>query len=427
MRRDAFILFSGDAEWLITRVRAGSVEQRRVAHEEAATALGALGHAGQGVLLGVPSHWCLAASISLEGLGGSDRRAMLYRLEEKLPLAAEELVADFVPADDGGSALGIAARVERLRPAVEMLETAGVQVEIITPVAMLVAQGLAVDGVLLVAEEQVVNVIRLERGRPGCWSLVAEQAGDVRLELTAVDAQNARALGIPHQLLSGLGRDVEQMEGQPLDVAVQTAARLLDGQEAPWVNLRRDALAAGDRLRAYRAALNAALAAAAVFLLALTAAALLRGQRYESQAAEHERRVGELFSAHFPGWEVPADVRGVVESEHRKAMAHSPEALPADARGSALLSFRDVLRGVAGTDAAARYRIDRMRFTESAFELDGAARSPQDVQPLVSAAKAAGMEVELPQTRRDDGGVWVFSIRGSRAGAGGDMAQGVDW
>ena len=39
-------------------------------------------------ILAVPSSWCLCAGISLKGLPAKGRRqAMLYRLEEKLPLS----------------------------------------------------------------------------------------------------------------------------------------------------------------------------------------------------------------------------------------------------------------------------------------------------------------------------------------------------
>src|SRR5687768_5808645 len=66
--------------------------------EAVAVALGSLGHrAGNEVLLALPSDWCLSAGIEISDLPKKDRRhAMLYRLEEKLPLAAEEFTADFV-------------------------------------------------------------------------------------------------------------------------------------------------------------------------------------------------------------------------------------------------------------------------------------------------------------------------------------------
>src|SRR5947209_18703807 len=60
------------------------------------------GYAGQGVVLGVPSGACLCAPILSDDLPSKDRRrAMLYRLEEKIPLPAEEVVADFIPTSEG--------------------------------------------------------------------------------------------------------------------------------------------------------------------------------------------------------------------------------------------------------------------------------------------------------------------------------------
>ena len=89
-----------------------------------------------------------------------------------------------------------------------------------------------------------------------------------------------------------------------------------------------------------------------------------------------------------------------------------------------LLSLRDVLGKLSVADEKARFRVELLRFTESSFELDGRARSPEDVQPLVAAAKAAGMEVALPQTRREDDGMWAFSVRGAKPATPDAVAAG---
>src|SRR5690606_37049240 len=78
-------------------------------------ALSQLGWSGQGVILAPPSRQTLAAPIQVGDLPRRGRdKAMLFRLEEQLPLAAEDIVADFISTDR--AALGLAVRRDWLEP-----------------------------------------------------------------------------------------------------------------------------------------------------------------------------------------------------------------------------------------------------------------------------------------------------------------------
>src|SRR5687768_588322 len=100
--------------------------------DAAAGALATLGYAGGGVLLAVPSAWCLCANVTSGDLPARGNRATLvYRLEEKLPVSAEDVVADFIPAADGATAFGVCVEKKVLAPLVESLESRGVAVEAI--------------------------------------------------------------------------------------------------------------------------------------------------------------------------------------------------------------------------------------------------------------------------------------------------------
>ena len=120
-----------------------------------AEALRQKGYQGSAVALAIPSTWCMAAKVSLADLPRHDTQALLYRLEEQLPLPAESLVADFVLSVD--NALGVCARVEEIRPWVLALEPLGIAVQSIAPAAFLAAQTFAGASeetlVLLLAEE----------------------------------------------------------------------------------------------------------------------------------------------------------------------------------------------------------------------------------------------------------------------------------
>src|SRR4051812_46687104 len=114
-----------------------------------AAALKAQGYRGEGVLLAIESSMCLCAPVRTEGLPTKHRRrAMTYRLEEKLPIAAEDVVADFIeggPAADA-EALGTCVRRTALAPMVEALEESGVAVAAICPASLLALQHLMRDG-----------------------------------------------------------------------------------------------------------------------------------------------------------------------------------------------------------------------------------------------------------------------------------------
>ena len=105
-----------------------------------ASALSTAGHAGETILLAIPSSWCLAASIAIGDLPRHDRQAMLYRLEEKLPLAAEGIVADFIRHQ--GNAMGVCAKISVLAPLIEAAGNEQIPVQSVTPAALLAAQAL---------------------------------------------------------------------------------------------------------------------------------------------------------------------------------------------------------------------------------------------------------------------------------------------
>src|SRR5947208_10731970 len=121
MSATTFILFPHGPTWQIATVTGGRVgfhdmlpPEADVAVQDIAQHLAEefrrLGYTGQPVMLALASADCLAATIDVAGLPRSDRKAMLYRLEEKLPVAAESVVADFAVADS--HALGVCVRKE---------------------------------------------------------------------------------------------------------------------------------------------------------------------------------------------------------------------------------------------------------------------------------------------------------------------------
>jgi type II secretory pathway component PulL len=429
MSARSFVIFPGRSRWRVAAVRAddGPIEWRDVepgaaTDEVAARVAETLRRAGYrgrgGVVLAVPSEWCVSATVSTENLPRRDRKALLYRLEEKLPLAAEEVVADFV--DGGPAMLGVCARVELLRPVVDALEANGIAVQSIAPAAMLAAQSLPARPSPHVLVLGGRDVIAMSRGAPAAWSLAGDDAADLKLH-----AELARAA-------LGAEAPVESVELNADEAAAKFARLVLQGRGRAWVELRRDALAPRDRLRAVRPALNAALASAAMLLVVLAGAALLRAQRYESSARADDRATVDLFRAEFPGWAVPVNVGAVVESEHRRLAAQQRGAARQASAESALGTLTKVLGSVAASAAEARLAVERMSFDDRGFALEGRVAAPADLDAVSEAIRASGLRVAPAQAQRESSDstgaapAWRFTLRGeapATTGARGEVSE----
>src|SRR5439155_6640920 len=116
------------------------------------------------------------------------------------------------------------------------------------------------------------------------------------MELDAVAAVFSCDLSAPPQQARAL-RD------SAMSAALRAAHELLQRGQRPWIELRRDALAARDRLRTHRRALDAVLAAAAVLMLAITAACLIRAAQYRQSIRAAESQLAVEFHKVFPAWE----------------------------------------------------------------------------------------------------------------------------
>ena len=428
----SFILFASETTWRIARITSGEISQSSAPSiQGVADALKQLEYEGQGTLLALPPSWCFSAFISTEDLPKHDRKAMLYRLEEKLPLPAEGLVADFVVQEGAEpKAFGVAVATEQLKGVIESLESADVAVQSIVPAALLVAQALpSVAGrdpyLLLAAEESEaaggINLIEVAGGKAAAWALLPGDVADLKLqiELAMLDfngSPHVEACGIPagevDTISQATGLVVTDRGGSPFETAARFGAEVLAGRQRPWVELRRGALGIQDSFRQHRAALNALLAAAAVLLLALAGVMIARGLCYDRLSASSDRQGAAAFQRQFPGWPVPGNVRAVVESEHRKASAKLGGSLPPEAQRSALQTLHDVLSKL---PADSHFTVDRATFEDEGFQMEGRLRSYEEVDALANAARQAGLTVDTPQARKDADGFWTFTLHGSRS------------
>lgn len=428
-----FIFFTIASAWRVARVDGDAVAWLDWPGPDDAAALEAFGYDGRPAVLAVASDDCLAARVSTGGLPRGDRRALTFRFEERLPLAAEDVVADFGPRTATGDVLAVCVATATVAPRLRELTSAGVAVRSIVPAALVATQRAAAafgeeDGVWLLAEPTdatgtaMLSAVTLQAGRPIDWALLPATAADVSLHVRLLTAQlglspTVHTMGLDDlqidEFSESLACVVHAEPGRPADAAAVHGAGVSGGRGTTWVELARDALAASDRLLAFRGLLNAALAAVAMLLLSLTVVLGLRAAAYTRAATEDKARLVAEFRQRFPDWTVPANVRAVIAAEHRKAANVTTATAVGTSYGSAPATLRDLL---AALPEDGRFALDSVSVQDDSVTLAGRLSSFELVDAIAAAVRKTGMDVPPPQTRRAAGGLWAFSLQGTRPG-----------
>ncbi len=441
---------SRDAAQILTRVSSLLAQLR------------AYGVMGQVALLAIPSSWCLSASISIQGLPRRHKhQAMLYRLEEHLPIPVEDLTGDF--AVHNGRALGVATRTDRLRILVEALEKAGIAVQSICPSSLLAIGTLLHDpptgalDALLLRTRTHLELFTLRHGQLDTWLLLPDDPRRLLIPLKVLALQqqaspstSPEGIGIEdstkgaHEVLppqanpaassdpaesirspdntstavlhlgacgmdeltvsrlssvvASTGFEVNALDATDPDLlACRTALKVLQGAIPAPIELRRDALAIKDGYRLVRRPLSTVMVAAALVLAALTATFSYRAYQYHQLAARHDARQVELFRELYPSQSPPLDIRSRLAAEHRRLAALSGQGHELPQRTSALLLLHQALSHL---PQDLRYNLTSLRIEPRRLRLDGLARSHGDADALVaSLRRIPGLQVDPPHTQ----------------------------
>jgi hypothetical protein len=456
LKSRSYILFPGPALWRLGTSDAGGVTLADVAvgvdAEPAvivaavAGALKSKGYRGEGIVLAIPSSMCLCASARIDGLPAKHRRrAMVYRLEEKLPIAAEEVVADFIPASATESeTLGVCSRRASLAPIVEALEESGLAITAICPASLLALQSLQTRGSLGSPESadaviwpdesgDQLELFVLRGGRLHGWYVFPNRPKDLLLYLgmalppqspDEAASKSLAALGVDAGVLTLLSARpdlrIREIEASTPSVAAATlAGSILDGKLIPWIDLRRDALAVRDSLRQVRTPLTCAAAAVVLCMLCLCGAMLWRANRYESMANRFADEQQAAFRQAFPTGAAPADVRSRLEAEERRLRGLSGDDSAPPPAEAGLVTLRDLITHLPG-DRDVRYRVLEVRLDQGRFALEGQATAHGDADSIAAALKRGGaFVVEPPRTEQ------LMSAAGSDDKASGGGGKGV--
>lgn len=376
------------------------------------------------VALLLPTHWCLCATMELPRRRRLTRETLLYRLEEELPVASEDLIADFCRSEM--AVLGVAALQEPLTSIVRALEAAAFEVDHVGPIVtaalqqVIVSNGEPLPDLVIWREADRTHVLELSGGSLLRWVSVPPQPTALRraLRCAASSGERPRALCLGPDVAATEHQVAENADVQAVldlsltDQAVDACDRILAGECRPWIDLRRGAPDPPGRWRRLRQPIGA-LACAIVFLLLSTAAAMLwRAREYDRTADRVLEQQRQAFAVAFPGQPIPAQVLGRLRSEARLAASLAtggPEAGAAGDPDATFRFFRDVLNAV---PRDLRLQVHELRLEPQKLYVEGRVRSHGDAEVLAGALRQAGFDVAPPRSeQRGADGVW-FTLSG---------------
>lgn len=446
------IIFLGDHAW---RIGAVCDEQWRVDRlsfpenttpgsraEAAKQPLVSMGYMGQPIVLALPSSWCLCATVPTDGLKRvGRRRAMGFRLEERLPIAAEEFVADYL--DTGNDeALGVCAELEKLAVIIRAFEAIGIEVGHVCP-AVFLAAAYAVDehdqadAVLIASGADDENdpqagshcgydLIELRKYKPARWWWLAEDQESVCDRVAAWAGSSEQTVKLVTvgcaELVLEKVRACERLEFVPSSeidgdqAAGRYAARVIAGTVSPWIDLRCDALAAPGQYQVYRKPALALMAAVVWLMACVLAVTQWRGWQYESLSGRYALQQVDVFKTAVPNQRVPRDVKGRLFSERKRlaglvGQASEDTGVEGVRPVSALVYLHNVLSSLP-TDL--RYRILDLDIQPGLVRVDGEALNHVEADRVAAGLRRSGLyEVEPPKTQslKEHGVSFVFTAK----------------
>jgi len=432
-----FVIFVDDGPWrlasldgdssAVSLIELGDDADVQQYIDKACESLREGGYTGGPVLLAVPSGWCASASIPTDDLPRKDRQAaMAYRLEEKLPIEAEQFCASFILG--GGEALGVCVMLDKARPIVESFEAKGVFIHSITPTAMLATQHWIQNNpddtadVLIWQNAGWCDTFTLdpEHRRPVSWSLLSADHQDITLHLNMMSIHGRDQLDVVlmgedtdpiHKVIGDLQtiHDVAVHQEDIYLQAVQGAGPILNDRLQPWINLKGSEIGAANKTQLIHKPLKAALIAAVLLLVCLNVAMLWRTHSYEALEKHYSSQQRVLFDDLFPGQTPPGTIDKKLLSEYKKisGMRGRSEVLPPPSMTLSLL--RQVLTNL---PEDVRFRLIEVRIEEDRVTLDGQTRSYGDVGSIANSLAGVGgtLKVETRHTQQLSSGSGVSFV-----------------
>jgi hypothetical protein len=380
------------------------------------------------MLIGLASHLCLSASIE-HASARDGRQAMFYRLEEHVPVSAEEMWADFLANDL--DVLGICAITRNVETPRKALTDAGIAVAAMCPTALLALQSaIKADAIepgrwdaIAWRHGEDIELFFLRGEKLSSWHVIPNDAGDVGRVLFAGSALldtplRIAAIAVGPELLETL-RDMEpswevaaiDLSLSFLESATAAAEAIVSRRASPMVNLCSASSAAKPGYRRMSGAGRAAAAAFVMLGMAMILAMAIRGIRYQARTAAAENQTRAVYAMVFPNSPVPLGIESRLRSTYQSlGMGAANGASTSPSTDPWLLALLD--QTLEHLPASVRFNIESLRLEDHRFVMEGRVLSYTDAAALaVALRKAPGLIIDEPQTQRTDSAV-AFTLSG---------------
>ena len=431
-----YILSVADNRWWAARVEGRTVTRRDLPLEGddaadraaplAATVLAELGYRGEGLCLALAADDVLTGRIDAGALPRRERRAaMVYRLEDELPVEAEQLTVAFLPSV-AGRALGAAVETDRVRPLLDALAAHGIEAAAVCSETLLAAWRAcrnatdAADYVLVVGRD-AIQLLRLAEGVPVGWQSAADPGellrrleADLLAQPPASLPPRIRVVGRPDDALcralaDGVGADIASATANAPaeDEAALAAAEQLAGRGAGWVDFCRDRLASGSLLERLSGYVKAAVLLAVALLSVLAGLCLWRAERYRDLASWHEAAQRTVYRELSPQAGTQQNVLSRLRSDLKRLAAVSGHGADMPRRPDALETLRTVAESL---PPRMRLRVTQLRIDPTAVVLHGEARTHGDAETVAAALRRQGLDADAPSTEHLVRGGVTFTL-----------------
>lgn len=365
-------------------------------------------------VLAPSSNSCFFAALRVgSDIDVRDRTALVFELEDHLPIDAESMVADFAvlpTADVDKTVAAVAIETARWREIADAFESAGIPVSAIVPSAVLATRSVCKNfrftdafDLLLVRQSQC-DLLKVRSETIIGWKHTQLEATQLRRnKLLDADGFNRVVVVGADESQASV---IQQQYGEVQDISGTVESHVADGAEMlfakdsqRWFNLRRDQLGPSDPLRPIQSHLRLVTIATLACLLAVIAGGWWRTQRIENEIAEVRNRQSELFAEAFPNTRIPGALLRRVRSEHARVVGSRGVSSQIDLPQSAPEILRTLLKAF---PSDVRFRIERLQILNGTVDIDFQVRVPTDAGKLAIALESAGFDVKPPVTTQKD-------------------------
>ena len=371
-----------------------------------------------GMVLAVDSTECFVLAASQVDLSDfKSEETLAIALEEQLPLDAEDMVVGTVKSKSK-DALTIVCERTALVAEVERLESEQHWIAAVSTTCLLAVQELTMDAAVPASFDCLWknplngwDLVLVRKARPVGWQWVDEKdlfeccADDSASGGSAMEGNDAMSAfplivqgELPEQMVWLLreSREIthENVEAQQIDFAKRMAARIVRGEAVPWLDLAGKRLPTREPWAPIRIPLLILLGLLCMSLLAFQGLLLWQSTGLAASAMQSDDEQIAAFRVLYPGQKIPTDVVGLLKSELRRLQASEEEMQKEPPVYSALPVLAQFLNGL---PQEATFRIDRVQAKSNEIvSAEGATRTLEDFQSLISSIRQAGFEFQQP-------------------------------